>query len=66
MFGKLLCKLGKHKQKGPFPIGEPKDIRYICKRCKRVWLIREHTVYIYDDPNDPLVILWNLWGKYIS
>ena len=54
---KLLCKLGKHKQSNFIPIGDSGDVRCICFRCKRVWLIRDNTVYEIDDPDDPLAYL---------
>ena len=56
MFGKLLCKLGKHKQTGPLPIGEPGDVRYVCYRCKQVTLIRDNAVYTFYDETDPAVV----------
>ncbi len=55
--GKILCKLGKHKQSNFIPIGFPGDMRCICFRCKRIWLIRGNTSYEFYDPDDPLVEL---------
>ena len=64
--GKILCKLGKHKQSSFIPIGDPGDVRCICFRCKRVWLIRGNTSYEFNDPDDPLVNLVEQFEKVNS
>lgn len=54
LVGKILCKLGKHNQIGPYPIGDPGNMRFICLRCKRVLLVSGNTTYEINSPDDPL------------
>lgn len=52
---RFMCKLVKHHQTGAIPIGEPGDVRFVCHRCKEVTLVRDNTVFIFYDDNDPAV-----------
>ena len=52
---RFMCKLVKHHQTGAIPIGEPGDVRYVCRRCKEVTLIRNNKVFVFYSDNDPAV-----------
>ena len=35
----IICKLFGHKLIGPYPIGNPGEVRYLCRRCGIVLVI---------------------------
>ena len=52
---RFMCKLVKHDQTGPIPIGEPGDVRFVCHRCKEITLVRDNIVSVFYDNSDPAV-----------
>jgi hypothetical protein len=57
----LTCTLFGHDMRGPFPIGEPGEMRFICPRCYKLMILdpsRNVTIYHSAEfMDDPLVNL---------